>query len=226
MTDHIDTAQEREKLADLAGHTPGPWRCSRPDMASFDATTGQQVSFLYVDDERMEFATAAPVEDARLAARAPDLLALANRLLDALDAERAKTARLRRNNETLHRTIETMLEAGAIVVSRAEKAEAKRDETERHLGEILANIHSDGGHYQSDHGTAKAVADAHEKITQMRVEIDKAEAALQRVVDATWNEAVEACAAVVDRANRTGPYQAIGAAAEIRALKRPEASHE
>lgn len=37
---------------------------------------------------------------------------------------------------------------------------AKHD---RLLGDLLAVIHRDGGHYQSDHGTEKAVADAHSK---------------------------------------------------------------
>jgi hypothetical protein len=34
---------------------------------------------------------------------------------------------------------------------------------EQALGNLLAVIHGDGGHYQSEHGTEKAVADAHLK---------------------------------------------------------------
>lgn len=33
-------------------------------------------------------------------------------------------------------------------------------EAEQHLGNLLARIHGDGGHYQHKHGTDKAVADA------------------------------------------------------------------
>lgn len=37
------------------------------------------------------------------------------------------------------------------------------------------------------------------------------------------NEVIERCAAVVDQANREGPYQAIAAASRIRALRNPPA---
>jgi hypothetical protein len=45
--------------------------------------------------------------------------------------------------------------------ARAEKAERERDEARRDLGEILAVIHRDGGHYTGEHGISKSVADAH-----------------------------------------------------------------
>lgn len=41
-------------------------------------------------------------------------------------------------------------------------------ELRRQLGDLLAVIHRDGGHYQAEHGTEKAVADAHERIVELR----------------------------------------------------------
>lgn len=82
----IDTAAERARLAALEGHTPGPWQCSRADLASYDADTGAQVSYLYPGDgERVRFETDNPVEDARLAAAAPDLKATLAIALDEID---------------------------------------------------------------------------------------------------------------------------------------------
>lgn len=52
-----------------------------------------------------------------------------------------------------------------------------------------------------------------------------AEAALQRVVDAAWNDAIEAAARVQDIAHQEGA-NAAGQHHAILALKRPEASHE
>jgi hypothetical protein len=37
------------------------------------------------------------------------------------------------------------------------------------LGELLAVIHRDGGHYQAEHGTPKAVEDAKKIIYKMRM---------------------------------------------------------
>ena len=49
--------------------------------------------------------------------------------------------------------------------------EQRISELEHHLGELLAVMHRDGGHYQSKHGTDKAVADAmtvrHEMVRKM-----------------------------------------------------------
>jgi len=44
---------------------------------------------------------------------------------------------------------------------RAERFCQERDEARRELGEILAVIHRDGGHYTDKHGISKSVADAH-----------------------------------------------------------------
>lgn len=46
---------------------------------------------------------------------------------------------------------------------RAETAETRVQELEKSAGEILALIHGDGGHYQAEYGTAKALRDAKDK---------------------------------------------------------------
>ena len=43
---------------------------------------------------------------------------------------------------------------------------ARVADLERRLGNLLARIHRDGGHYISEHGWAKAEADADAKIVQ------------------------------------------------------------
>lgn len=57
------------------------------------------------------------------------------------------------------------------------------------------------------------------EIRAIPIDLD-AEAALQRAVDATWNEAVEACL------QEAITYDDMIIESAIRALKRPEASHE
>jgi hypothetical protein len=55
-----------------------------------------------------------------------------------------------------------------------------RTETaERHLGNLLARVHGDGGHYQAEHGDDKAVSDAKERIVRERAMLDEAQAALR-----------------------------------------------
>jgi hypothetical protein len=44
---------------------------------------------------------------------------------------------------------------------------------EHWLGELLAVIHCDGGHYQADHGTEKATRDAITKRGELVQEIDR-----------------------------------------------------
>lgn len=46
------------------------------------------------------------------------------------------------------------------------------------LGELLAVIHCDGGHYQAEHGTAKATNDAIEKRNQLVRKVDELQTAL------------------------------------------------
>lgn len=48
---------------------------------------------------------------------------------------------------------------------------ADRDATARHLGELLAVIHRDGGQYQTENGVVKAVEDALSKLSSLRCEL-------------------------------------------------------
>jgi hypothetical protein len=55
----------------------------------------------------------------------------------------------------------------------------ERDEARRELGEILAVIHRDGGHYTGEHGISKSVADAHATWAVMVRERDEARAEVE-----------------------------------------------
>ena len=44
---------------------------------------------------------------------------------------------------------------------------------QKHLGNLLARIHGDGGHYQDEHGVEKAVADADLKFCEMQRQIEE-----------------------------------------------------
>jgi hypothetical protein len=57
--------------------------------------------------------------------------------------------------------------------------ERERDEARRDLGEILAVIHRDGGHYTGEHGISKSVADAHATWAVMVRERDEARAEVE-----------------------------------------------
>lgn len=93
------------------------------------------------------------------------------------------------------------------------KLERERDEAHRDLGNLLARIHRDGGHYQNEHGTAKAVADADLAVAQMfgqlaeaRAEIDRLRNALASVSlyeyesTSSASEKVHACARIARKA--------------------------
>jgi hypothetical protein len=54
----------------------------------------------------------------------------------------------------------------------------ERDEARRDLGEILAVIHRDGGHYTGEHGISKSVADAHATWAAVVREREEAQAEL------------------------------------------------
>lgn len=89
MTDRIDTAKEREKLAELKGHTTWLWRSQSEDWGAhwvvFRADN--------VLDEISESVDRG--EDAALITAAPDLIATVAKLCDALDARDEKIERLR-----------------------------------------------------------------------------------------------------------------------------------
>lgn len=48
-------------------------------------------------------------------------------------------------------------------------AELTKDEAVKHLGNLLARLHRDGGHYQTKYGTKKAAEDADSIILALRV---------------------------------------------------------
>lgn len=58
---------------------------------------------------------------------------------------------------------------------------------EKQLGDLLAIIHGDGGHYQSEHGDGKAITDAIQKISGMRVALDAASSPSQ-LTQRRWTE--------------------------------------
>ncbi|MFN8681249.1 hypothetical protein ACDP63_08860 [Paracoccus sp. P2] len=70
------------------------------------------------------------------------------------------------------------------MLRRAEKAEAARDANAKWLGELLAVIHRDGGHYQSQHGDEKAVDEAHMIVARLLTERDEARAQVAMAYEA------------------------------------------
>lgn len=66
----------------------------------------------------------------------------------------------------------------------------------RAVGELLARIHRDGGHYQADHGTLKAIKDAEAKVIELLGSVHELESAQQRITalsdsEQFWREAVK-----------------------------------
>ena len=74
--------------AELKQISPWPWRCSRVDMQSFNAFTGEQESFLYFpfETKRAAFTGQNCVEDARFASLSPERLAALCRYVRATEA--------------------------------------------------------------------------------------------------------------------------------------------
>lgn len=56
----------------------------------------------------------------------------------------------------------------------AEDKLAAMTDAARHLSNLLARIHRDGGHYEAEHGTDKAVADADDKVARLITQTDAA----------------------------------------------------
>lgn len=260
MTDHIDTAAERAKLEDLAGHTPGPWAgvnmvhadhggpMTPEEIAEYVCNCvklGDPNRFLFVSGKHDDGGDAdichtgngprGPA-NTRLIAAAPDLLATVHRLLDALDAERALTQRA---TDGWSKVQDAQIDA----LDRAEKAEAELVRLEHDISIAENHIAKDAETYTEQHLEIERLRDA---IKNAEAERDQAlarlaaayaaadicaltpadaEAALQRVVDATWDNAIEAAARAQEVAYRRGVLGEKHADI-IRALKRPEASHE
>lgn len=58
---------------------------------------------------------------------------------------------------------------------------ARCAELENHIGNLLARIHRDGGHYQAEHGNEKAVADADIAVANAYVQITEQAAEIVRL---------------------------------------------
>lgn len=86
--------------------------------------------------------------------------------------------------------------------ARAEKAEDERDANAKWLGELLAVIHRDGGHYQSQHGDEKAVDESHRIWARLITERDEALAQVAAAYEAaarrTESEDVEYPSGTID----------------------------
>lgn len=118
---------------------------------------------------------------------APDVKALVERLEDQAAAYRYADRPLFASWLT---EAATALEAQA---ARAEAAESRAEAMERalcdadaRLGNLLARVHRDGGHYQDQHGTEKACADADLIVSDLLAAQDRAEAmerALRKIAD-------------------------------------------
>jgi hypothetical protein len=67
---------------------------------------------------------------------------------------------------------------------------AERDTLSNHLGNLLAVIHGDGGHYQGEHGTDKAVSDAMLIVSRLTAERDALKAENEKLVDtlSDWSD--------------------------------------
>lgn len=86
------------------------------------------------------------------------------------------------NNNLQQWAQKTALEKAPSLINELEAAS-------EHLGNLLAVIHGDGGHYQDEHGTAKAVADAEAKVVQWLAS-DDAKAAAYTELFAAADEAL------------------------------------
>lgn len=59
----------------------------------------------------------------------------------------------------------------------------EHDTASKRLSDLLARIHRDGGHYEAEHGTEKACADADEKVVTLMVRVEELELAADGVGD-------------------------------------------
>lgn len=67
----------------------------------------------------------------------------------------------------------SFLNGGLVPADFARKLERERNQAREERSNLLARIHRDGGHYESLHGTAKAVADADAIIAKAFADLDE-----------------------------------------------------
>lgn len=239
MTDHIDTARERAKLEPLTGYTPGPWAVGIDDDGNplsgrpcVSASEDLDCGIVHWDGFVQEYWRSARgdkeiLANAHLIAAAPSLLATVHRLLDALDSERgrAEKAEAERASEwRKRRDAEGSRDAAraACDTMRAERDNecAEHTDTLELLDQALARLAA----VKRGSKCARCGSDDGFGCYECIPPAD-AEDALQRVVDEAWNDAIETAAREQEAAYRRG---VLGEeyADHIRALKRPEASHD
>lgn len=152
------------------------------------------------------------------------------RYLDALDAERARAEKAEAERDEWKDEYQAAERLLYRYKNAATNRQAERDQA---LARLAAPLNCDDGVlYQAMNDGYGRYEDFKRDVLAAFRPAPDAEAALQRVVDAAWNDAVEAAAKIV---NGTAKYhmsdpddiEAVHlTATEIRALKRPEASHE
>jgi len=116
------------------------------------------------------------------------------RLQAALEKENERICELLEENQRLHADIDRADRMAKINIGVAGKVAVKNDKLKHWVSNLLARIHRDGGHYEAEHGTDKACADADEKLAWMLVaaderdlfrrQLDEAEAQLKEA----WSE--------------------------------------
>ena len=96
MSNRIDTAAEREKLAALQGYTPGPWDNSGPgDLVGTMIDDRYEWSCIAIIGEVDRHHKSEKTANANLIAAAPELHSALTAALDEIDASRAENKSLR-----------------------------------------------------------------------------------------------------------------------------------
>jgi len=87
-------------------------------------------------------------------------------LLLGLEAQRKQLEDVSNRVERIAAELEAVCESASVKLSMLDADVA--------VGELLAVIHGDGGHYQAEHGTAKAAKDAEAKVLADRTALTEA----------------------------------------------------
>jgi len=147
----------------------------------------------------------------KLAGEAAHIKSLEGLLVDAVrerDEARAHTStaafmRIERQRDEARAEIKRLRDAlRKLFIKPLRDAERERDEARRDLGEILAIIHRDGGHYTGEHGISKSVADAHATWAAMVAERDELKAKLEAELPAMWREDIASLNECLERVER------------------------
>lgn len=158
---------EWEKAAE--GVTPGPWTTERGggdlDWRAKFPSPDQALIYALEDCDIHPVADASCNHTCRgswdceanaewIARCSPD------NVLSALRSLSARLAEAERELDTKAKLYRQALRRAKAAEARASSLAAELNEARANVGNLLARIHRDGGHYAARHGTAKAVADA------------------------------------------------------------------